>query len=81
VLFILSVYGMTKVLRLTILYKLLQDHNFMFYLLTFYFSAVHSVCLWDDKGPQKMYQALQDDILEFIQHAQSVSLLSSCLIN
>ncbi|CAG2254962.1 cullin-5-like [Mytilus edulis] len=35
------------------------------------FCAVHSVCLWDDKGPQKMYQALQDDILEFIQHAQS----------
>lgn len=35
------------------------------------FWAVHSVCLWDDKGPQKVYQALQDDILEFIKHAQN----------
>lgn len=39
----------------------------------FFFSAVHSVCLWDDKGPQKMYKALQDDILDFIRHAQAVS--------
>lgn len=38
-----------------------------------FFSAVHSVCLWDDKGPQKMYKALQDDILDFIRHAQAVS--------
>lgn len=37
------------------------------------FRAVHSVCLWDDKGPQKVYQALQDDILEFIRQAQAVS--------
>ncbi|XP_048768750.1 cullin-5-like [Ostrea edulis] len=35
------------------------------------FCAVHSVCLWDDKGPQKMYKALQDDILDFIRHAQA----------
>ncbi|CAE1156957.1 CUL5 [Acanthosepion pharaonis] len=35
------------------------------------FWAVHSVCLWDDKGPQKVYQALQDDILEFIRQAQA----------
>lgn len=35
------------------------------------FWAVHSVCLWDDKGPQKVYQALQDDILEFIRQAQT----------
>lgn len=41
--------------------------------LLFFFSAVHSVCLWDDKGPQKMYKALQDDILDFIRHAQAVS--------
>ncbi|KAJ8315497.1 hypothetical protein KUTeg_007647 [Tegillarca granosa] len=34
-------------------------------------SAVHSVCLWDDKGPQKMYHALQEDILDFIRHAQT----------
>jgi hypothetical protein len=40
-----------------------------------HFRAVHSVCLWDDKGPQKVYQALQDDILEFIKHAQNVSIL------
>ena len=41
--------------------------------LAIYFRAVHSVCLWDDKGPQKVYQALQDDILEFIRQAQTVS--------
>ncbi|KAL3882595.1 hypothetical protein ACJMK2_028922 [Sinanodonta woodiana] len=35
------------------------------------FWAVHSVCLWDDKGPTKVYQALQQDILEFIKHAQT----------
>ena len=35
--------------------------------------AVHSVCLWDDKGPTKVYQALQDDILNFISNAQTVS--------
>ncbi|XP_064604567.1 cullin-5-like isoform X2 [Liolophura sinensis] len=35
------------------------------------FWAVHSVCLWDDKGPQKVYQALQDDILDFIRQAQA----------
>lgn len=35
------------------------------------FCAVHSVCLWDDKGPNKMYGALQEDILDFIRHAQS----------
>lgn len=52
----------------------------------FFFSAVHSVCLWDDKGPQKMYKALQDDILDFIRHAQAVSafiktfFLQSCLL-
>ncbi|KAH3739397.1 hypothetical protein DPMN_046049 [Dreissena polymorpha] len=35
------------------------------------FWAVHSVCLWDDKGPHKVYEALQYDILEFIKHAQT----------
>lgn len=37
--------------------------------------AVHSVCLWDDRGPKKVHQALEDDILEFIKHAQNVSAL------
>ncbi|XP_064628678.1 cullin-5-like isoform X2 [Lineus longissimus] len=35
------------------------------------FWAVHSVCLWDDKGPNKVNGALKDDILEFIKQAQS----------
>lgn len=35
------------------------------------FWTVHSVCIWDDKGPQKVHQALQDDILDFIKHAQN----------
>lgn len=31
------------------------------------------VCLWDEKSHAKMYKALQDDILEFIKQAQTVS--------
>ena len=31
---------------------------------------IHSVCLWDDKGPSKVYSALREDILEFIKLAQ-----------
>ena len=40
------------------------------------------MCLWDDKGPTKVYQALQDDILNFISNAQtvSISVLFVCLI-
>ena len=34
------------------------------------FWLVHSVCLWDDKGPPKVYSALREDILEFIKQAQ-----------
>jgi len=34
------------------------------------FWLVHSVCLWDDKGPPKVYGALREDILEFITQAQ-----------
>ena len=34
------------------------------------FWLVHSVCLWDEKGPPKVYAALRDDILEFIKQAQ-----------
>ncbi|XP_023244515.1 cullin-5-like [Centruroides sculpturatus] len=35
------------------------------------FWLVHSVCLWDDKGPPKVYTNLQEDILEFIRQAQT----------
>ncbi|XP_013403500.1 cullin-5-like [Lingula anatina] len=35
------------------------------------FWSVHSVCLWDDKGPNKVHEALQTDILEFIKQAQT----------
>lgn len=34
---------------------------------------MHAVCLWDDKGPAKIHQALKEDILEFIKQAQAVS--------
>lgn len=34
------------------------------------FWDVHAVCLWDEKGPSKLYAALQEDILEFIRIAQ-----------
>jgi len=33
---------------------------------------VHAVCLWDDKGPAKIHQALKEDILDFIKQAQAV---------
>uniref|UniRef100_T1IY43 Cullin-5 n=1 Tax=Strigamia maritima TaxID=126957 RepID=T1IY43_STRMM len=35
------------------------------------FWTVHSVCLWDEKGSMKVYQALQEDILAFIKQAQA----------
>lgn len=35
------------------------------------FYSVH-VCLWDDKGPPKLRDALQEDIMDFIQQAQQV---------
>lgn len=34
---------------------------------------VHAVCLWDDKGPAKIHQALKEDILDFIKQTQVVS--------
>lgn len=37
---------------------------------------VHAVCLWDDKGPAKIHQALKEDILDFIKQAQAVSSVS-----
>ncbi|XP_021330127.2 cullin-5 isoform X3 [Danio rerio] len=36
------------------------------------FSDVHAVCLWDDKGPAKIHQALKEDILDFIKQAQAM---------
>lgn len=40
-----------------------------------FYRDVHAVCLWDDKGPAKIHQALKEDILDFIKQAQAVSLL------
>lgn len=57
----------------TMVLKILKKKLMFLKEIPFFFSAVHSVCLWDDKGPQKMYKALQDDILDFIRHAQAVS--------
>ena len=34
------------------------------------FWLVHSVCLWDEKGPVKVFTAIKEDILEFIKQAQ-----------
>ena len=34
------------------------------------FKLIHSVCLWDDKVPPKVYSALREDILEFIKQTQ-----------
>ena len=41
------------------------------------FWAVHNVCLWDEKGPPKVHQALREDILTFINHAQMVILFQN----
>lgn len=35
------------------------------------FYDVHSVCLWDDKGATKLYDHLQEDIVQFIKQAQA----------
>lgn len=35
------------------------------------FYAVHLVCMWDDKGPIRIQDCLQDDIVAFIKQAQS----------
>lgn len=34
------------------------------------FYSVHLVCLWDEKGPPKVKDALKDDIMDFIKRAQ-----------
>lgn len=43
----------------------------MFIYLLYFYRDVHAVCLWDDKGPAKIHQALKEDILEFIKQAQA----------
>ena len=48
----------------------------MFVYLLYFYRDVHAVCLWDDKGPAKIHQALKEDILEFIKQAQAVSFAS-----
>lgn len=35
------------------------------------FGAVHSVCLWDERGPYKLRDALQQDIMMYIKQAQA----------
>lgn len=35
------------------------------------FYAVHLVCLWDEKGPIKIRDALHEDIVAFIKDAQT----------
>lgn len=35
------------------------------------FGAVHSVCLWDERGPYKLRDALQQDIMMYIKQAQN----------
>lgn len=36
------------------------------------FYNVYTVCLWDEKGPTKVRDALQEDIMDFIRQAQQV---------
>ncbi|EDV92709.1 cullin-5 [Drosophila grimshawi] len=36
------------------------------------FYGVHNVCLWDEKGATKIYDGLQQDIVQFIVQAQSL---------
>lgn len=43
------------------------------------FYSVHLVCLWDEKGPPKVKDALRDDIMDFIQRAQAVSFVIQSL--
>lgn len=35
------------------------------------FYDVHSICMWDDKGPVKIFHRLEENILLFIKQAQS----------
>jgi Cullin family len=40
------------------------------------FYAVHSLCLWDEKGPKKIRDGLEDLIVAFIKQAQSRVLIA-----
>lgn len=40
------------------------------------FYSVHLVCLWDDKGPPKLRDALREDIMDFIKQAQQVTIIN-----
>uniref|UniRef100_A0A8D2DMX4 Cullin-5 n=1 Tax=Sciurus vulgaris TaxID=55149 RepID=A0A8D2DMX4_SCIVU len=46
------------------------------------FSDVHAVCLWDDKGPAKIHQALKEDILELLilSHQDDTALLKAYIV-
>lgn len=35
------------------------------------FEAVHSVCLWDERGAYKLREALQQDVMMYIKQAQN----------
>lgn len=35
------------------------------------FGSVHSVCLWDERGPYKLRDALQQDVMMYIKQAQA----------
>lgn len=41
------------------------------------FYSVHSVVCWDEKGPQKINDCLQEDIVMFIKQAQSRVLMQN----
>lgn len=36
------------------------------------FYSIYTVCLWDEKGPHKLRDALKEDIMDFIKQAQQV---------
>uniref|UniRef100_A0A1B6CY52 Cullin-5 n=1 Tax=Clastoptera arizonana TaxID=38151 RepID=A0A1B6CY52_9HEMI len=56
-------------MRPTIL-KLLQQESVTQHEWQELFYSVHVVCLWDEKGPVKVKEALKDDIMDFIKRAQ-----------
>jgi hypothetical protein len=55
-----------------VILKLLQQETVTQYDWQELFYAVHLVCLWDEKGPPKVKEALKDDIMDFIKKAQQV---------
>lgn len=55
-----------------IILKLLQQEPVTHHEWQELFYSVHLVCLWDEKGPPKVKDALRDDIMDFIKKAQQV---------